>query len=366
MREGDASRAGNKNGGHRRALANYAPLFMQREPRDSDKPSQKIPWWLWPHVLSLEAPVVIVAWQGLLARLHHARLMPGVVEGLALAAWLVYLMDRLLDARRAAAPEMLGARHAFYHRHQTAVLWCVAPVVAAALLWMALFQVPHGLLWSAGGIAVLCSFYLAAFAAGQRQYFGPLFMALAGLFSIIILSSLPVPSALRGVASVLILMGMWAAFLRHWRGPLGATRAKAPVGALLIALGCSVGVWFFASDEGAFGSWVELLMLWSVFYCNLAAISAREGETPPSKAALAHSGAAWGRSSFFPVPFILALVVVGVRMLMPMPAGTARLCVVVLASIGLMSLLWLARRRFSDDAFRVLADICLLMPAVLA
>lgn len=347
-------------------MANYAPLFMEREPRDSDKPSPRIPWWLWPHVLSLEAPVVIVAWQALLARLHHARLMPGVVEGLTLAAWLVYLMDRVLDARRAAAPELLGARHAFYHRHQTLVLVCVVPVVAAALLWVALFHVPQGLLWSAGGIGVLCSFYLAAFAAGHRQYFGPLFMALAGLFSIIILSSLPVPAALRGVASVLILMGMWAAFLRHLRGPLGTARAKAPVGALLIALGCSAGVWFFASDGGVFASWAELLLLWTVFYCNLAAISAREGETPPPKAEMFRSGVSWVRSRFFPLPLVLALVVVGVRVLIPLPAGTARLCIVVLASIGLMSLLWLARRRLSEDAFRVMADICLLLPAVLA
>jgi hypothetical protein len=291
--------------------------------------------------------------------------MPGVVEGLALAAWLVYLLDRVLDARRAEVPDLLGARHALFHRHKRVILGCVVPVMAAALLWVALFHVPQGLLWSAGGIGALCAFYLVVYAAGHRQYFGALILGLAGLFSIGILSAVSVPAAFRGTASVLILAGIWAAFLRHLRGPPSIGWAKAPVGALLLALGCSAGVWFFTSDEKAFGSWLELILLWTAFYGNLAVISAREGE-PPLPSDSSEARAIPVRRRMILVLFVLALVVGGLRFLAPMPAGTAQLCGTVLASVGLTALLWLARSRFSADAFRVLADLCLLVPAVFA
>ena len=55
------------------------------------------PLWLWPHLLSLEAPLVAVAWTWGLAKLHQMSIMPGVLPGLGLCVWIVYVLDRVLD-----------------------------------------------------------------------------------------------------------------------------------------------------------------------------------------------------------------------------------------------------------------------------
>jgi hypothetical protein len=54
----------------------------------SSSPS-RIPWWLWPNVLSLDAPLVAVLWQAALAKVHHVAIMPGLHVALFLAVWLI-------------------------------------------------------------------------------------------------------------------------------------------------------------------------------------------------------------------------------------------------------------------------------------
>jgi hypothetical protein len=88
----------------------------------------RIPIWLWPNVLSLDAPVIAVIWQTFLARCYAVPLRAPAQVALGLAVWAIYLGDRLLDARR-PAPGGEAARHAFYRRHERA---------ATALLWAAL------------------------------------------------------------------------------------------------------------------------------------------------------------------------------------------------------------------------------------
>ncbi len=62
-------------------------------------------WWQWASALSLEAPIVAVAWQLTLAHLHGVRLFPSVVAILGLTVWWIYVLDRSLDALRAESPE---------------------------------------------------------------------------------------------------------------------------------------------------------------------------------------------------------------------------------------------------------------------
>lgn len=82
-----------------------------------------IPFWLLPNVLSLDAPLVAVAWQALLAEWSGTPLRAVARVILFLTVWLIYIVDRLLDARRparAAEPE----RHQFYRQHRFGA--CVA------------------------------------------------------------------------------------------------------------------------------------------------------------------------------------------------------------------------------------------------
>lgn len=90
--------------------------------------------WLWPNLLSLDAPLVALLWQILFARCFHApiNLLPSIL--LVLAVWLIYAADRTLDAWTGAAAR---PRHEFYRRHWRALLplWIFVLAAGTALAW---------------------------------------------------------------------------------------------------------------------------------------------------------------------------------------------------------------------------------------
>jgi hypothetical protein len=90
--------------------------------------------WLWPNLLSLDAPLVALLWQILFARCFHARvdLLPSVL--LVLAVWLIYAADRTLDAWTGSCAR---PRHEFYRRHWRSLLplWILALASGSALAW---------------------------------------------------------------------------------------------------------------------------------------------------------------------------------------------------------------------------------------
>ncbi len=103
-------------------------MGLQIHNKDVDRP------WLWPNLLSLDAPVVALLWQVLFARCFHARveLLPSFL--LVLAVWLIYAADRTIDSW---TETRLSPRHEFYRRHWRALLpaWVAALTVGAALAW---------------------------------------------------------------------------------------------------------------------------------------------------------------------------------------------------------------------------------------
>ncbi len=78
-----------------------------------------IPFWLLPNVLSLDAPLIAVAWQGLLSEVTGTPLRTAARVILFLTVWLIYIADRILDARRPASTQE-PARHQFYRRYRQA------------------------------------------------------------------------------------------------------------------------------------------------------------------------------------------------------------------------------------------------------
>jgi hypothetical protein len=122
---------------------------------------EKTPWWLWPNLLSLDAPIVAVLWQALFGRLLHVPYDAVVSAALLLTVWLLYIADRCFDTLRSAPLQQLESpRHHFYRVHRRHVL---------------LFAIAAGT-----GIACLCILALppailasgAAIAAGVLLYFG--------------------------------------------------------------------------------------------------------------------------------------------------------------------------------------------------
>jgi hypothetical protein len=99
------------------------------------------PLVLW-HLLSLDAPTVAALWTWFIARDCHLRLPFVSIACMALAVWILYASDRLLDTRSLSAPPLqdsrlaeLEARHWFHHRHRAVFL---AGILLAAILLAAL------------------------------------------------------------------------------------------------------------------------------------------------------------------------------------------------------------------------------------
>lgn len=97
------------------------------------KRAARKPWWLWPNLLALDAPVVAVLWQNLLAEVLHIRIPTIEVVALALTCWLIYVLDYSSDAATAKPEYDLPARHAFFRRHR-ALLLILAAAVGCMLL----------------------------------------------------------------------------------------------------------------------------------------------------------------------------------------------------------------------------------------
>ena len=90
---------------------------------------------LW-HLLSLDAPTVAALWVYFIARACHVRLPLATPAAMALAVWILYASDRILDARqfdvrRNGYTLELEARHRFHHRHRRAFLIGIALAAAA-------------------------------------------------------------------------------------------------------------------------------------------------------------------------------------------------------------------------------------------
>lgn len=98
------------------------------------------------HLTSLDAPTVAVVWSLALAWAAHLRLPAWAPLSLALAAWSVYIGDRLLDARaglRTPPLHNLRDRHHFHWKHRW-VLGFLAVVAAAASVGMIAALLPAG------------------------------------------------------------------------------------------------------------------------------------------------------------------------------------------------------------------------------
>ncbi len=147
---------------------------------------ERIPWWLWPSLLSLDAPMVALAWLYMFASAWQVTYLPWpAYAALGLAVWSVYVVDRLIDGRlRAQDDPLLGRQHEFHRRHRT--LFKIGLVVAVLLeLWLLAHEVTGAIFtftpmggWGINYLApalllVAVFFYLVTSSAGSTEI--PLF-----------------------------------------------------------------------------------------------------------------------------------------------------------------------------------------------
>jgi hypothetical protein len=105
-----------------------------------NRPTPK--FWLWPNLLSLDAPFVALLWQILFIRCFHVTPEPVPAILLVASVWLIYAADRALDVRRG---ECSSPRHRFYRAYWKIVLPAWMAVLAASA-WLAITQLPALLL----------------------------------------------------------------------------------------------------------------------------------------------------------------------------------------------------------------------------
>lgn len=119
---------------------------------------QQYPWWLWPNLLSLDAPVVAVVWQRHFADELQPALSYWPSLALVLIVWAVYLLDRVWDAPRQEQPQ--AERHQFAHQHRRT--WVSFAVMALTLAAIITPMIRVELLQTGAFVAVAVVVYLVA------------------------------------------------------------------------------------------------------------------------------------------------------------------------------------------------------------
>ncbi len=273
---------------------------------------RRAPLWLWPNLLSRDAPLVAVVWELLFARSSRLSVTPATTLCLGLAVWLLYVADRLLDARQLRPPQEVAPRHNFYRDHGHAFV----PLLAAGSLlgaWLAWTRLDAGTVLHGLGMlgAVALYFALVHFVPAHRRRWLPKELAVAVLF----------------------------------------------------AAGCLLPVW-----QASFPT-LPVIFAWALFvlacWINTALIEESEYERVRARRApeLHPWSAALGRR---PVEAAAGVALTASAFVPVLGASAARLVLPAVA-LGALGLLMVGRRRerLSPDALRVLADFVLLVPGVM-
>ncbi len=125
---------------------------------------ERVPWWLWPNLLSLDAPLVALGWAWMFTKAWGVVSVPYQLWGiLGVAVWAIYALDRILDARRGELGRNLARRHDFHRSYEKFFL----PVIGLGSLWCfyaVLFTTAQTVLYY-GFFVMMCVavyFYLSA------------------------------------------------------------------------------------------------------------------------------------------------------------------------------------------------------------
>lgn len=312
---------------------------------DFNLSSQASPSWLWLHLLSLEAPLIAVAWAWGLAHFHHLPIMPGVLTGLGLCVWIVYVLDRVIDC--VGQPYAgLDRRHAFHRRWRWLLLGLVL-VAIGWVGWLALWIVPSGLMWQCVSMGLMMLFYLILFPAAGGGRFRWAVMPLTCLGTMSLVNALPFSPGFQLLMIALTTGVLVLLIFKKLHQHLITALSKDVVGGLLFALGCTTWNRFIQEGGDVLSGTLELLLLSVLFICNLTGISSRETQ------------GRWLGLGFGTIGGVLVLVLTGrVASSMGILATTT--------ALGLILLVLLNRKRetMSADAFRVWADLAVLVPVL--
>jgi hypothetical protein len=132
------------------------------------RPKISQPWWQWPNLLALDAPVVAVVWLHAFSKATGEAMQWPVATGLFLAVWCIYLADRLIDARCLNDPARASARHRFALQNWRCLLALLA-VSGLWAAWLASTMIDAELLRAASTLLVAVVLYFSGFVRKTRS-----------------------------------------------------------------------------------------------------------------------------------------------------------------------------------------------------
>ena len=273
---------------------------------------QRKPIWLYPNLLSLDAPLVAVAWLYVFAETWRVVYLPSTTYvSLALVVWVIYVADRLLDASAGSGgATRLEARHVFHRSHRR-----VFRVLAAGAALVALLLVVTGLATKIYGYAL----------------FGGLMVA--GFFTLSVFSS---------------------------HGPDDIPHAKNVVAGFAFAYGTAMLAFAYTGFEGnRLLQSPELICFAVLCILNISAIELWEHA---SRTADLETKAA--DELALTLPLILLGAAALVYALKDPDLTTRPFFYAILTGAALLYVLNRSRSKFSPEALRVLADVALLAPVL--
>ena len=143
---------------------------------------ERAPWWLWPNLLSLDAPLVALAWFWMFAKAWGVVSLPvSLPITMALAVWAIYAVDRVVDSRKSSPRASLERRH-YFHRKYRWIFITVVIVVAIWSIYASLLVLSQTVLFYSFFVILLvtCYFALVIFQRSD-QHTGLMKNALAGM-----------------------------------------------------------------------------------------------------------------------------------------------------------------------------------------
>ncbi len=328
-----------------------------------EAPTTRVPWWLWPNILSLDAPLVAVLCQMALARACKVAVMPAVHWALFLTVWLIYVVDRVLDGFSLRHAAKVSARHAFYRRHRWLFTLLVIPVIGAGLLWLGLNEVPAGIFWRGVGLGFLVGLYLLHYAArGHRPMyiFGNVLACLVGALMLYVV---PVPMVFKALYGAVLLALLGVAIAGDLNKGFRLLPKEAVCG-YLFAIGSSLGVHFFSGDQQFHPFTPEVLMLAVLFTLNCIAVSCfeRQAETQPDPNGIMQT---WPQvARVYPLLIVMLAGMTCWTLSKEMPMSLFAFSMAVLVSTLLLGVVHLMARRLKPELSHVLADAAIALPVL--
>ena len=143
---------------------------------------ERAPWWLWPNLLSIDAPLVAIAWGWMFAKAWGVVSVPWQLWAtLGLVVWMIYVLDRLVDVRLEGPDANLEKRHYFHFQNRK---W-LFPLMAAVTRWclyVGLFVLSRTVvMYGLFVIGLAVAYFAMAMTQSREEHTGILKNSVAGL-----------------------------------------------------------------------------------------------------------------------------------------------------------------------------------------